>query len=138
MKKLVASSLILFVASCASTGSPPATPSARLTVHGVPYIAAASLFAKESKTLSAREIGLGLIRQRLGNNCPFEIKQTVSSSIAANGHSSQIWRATTCRGETLFDFLYWPPDFFPSLPGPYELKELVPGASPKPDVLPGA
>ena len=126
MKTLVASSLILLLASCASTRTPPATPSARLTVHGVSYVSAVSLFAEESKTLSTREIGLGLIRQRLGDNCPFQIQQTVSSSIAANGHSSQIWRASTCRGEAFFDFLYWPPDWFPNLPGPYELKELVP------------
>jgi hypothetical protein len=127
---LVTASIMLLSSSCASTSATPDTPSTRLTVHGTPYVSAISLFAKGSP-VSAREIGLQLIQRRLGPDCPFQILQTINSGIGTNGHFSYLWRTSTCRGETFFDFNYWPPDFFPDLPGPYELKELVPEAGPK-------
>jgi hypothetical protein len=125
MNLMTAAILAFLLVGCASTERIVETPSSRLAMNGVPYVTAASLFAGNSDSISAQETAFGLIRKRLGNDCPFQIQETMTSSIAANGHWSKLWRTSTCRGETLFQFNYWPPEFFPDFPGPFELKELV-------------
>lgn len=125
MNPVATAVLALLLASCASTERTVETPSSRLAINGVPYVTGASLFSDNSTSLSAQEAAFELIRKRLGSECSFQIQETITSSIAANGHWAKLWRTSTCRGETYFQLNYWPPEFFPDFPGPLELKELV-------------
>jgi hypothetical protein len=118
MKQLLVGSLFIVAASCSSVS----TPSARLFFEGRELKSQRSFFASASTTLSDEEIGLKLIRRHLPVDCAFEIQATLGSGIGTNGHWHKLWRTSTCEGEVLFQFNYWPPDFFPNFPGPYEIR----------------
>jgi hypothetical protein len=132
MNFLLASSMTL-LASCASIATPAVSTSGQFNVRGRPYEAISISFAAGTTSISSSEVATGMIRRHLGENCSFEIEQTFAESFGTNGRTSKFMRTSTCRGETFFEFIYWPPDFFPRLPAPYELKEWVPKHQPRPD-----